>query len=215
MGQTSRITLTSDVFCTALPTLLIGIWPSAMADGTETSERLLVAGRDRGRSHCQGTLGFNEGLAPVAVAQAIDPDATAAAAAGMDELVIAQVDPGVTDTTATTIGGEEHHVTRLELVASNQRRLHVDHLTGGTRQIQARFLTEQITDEAAAVKTGTLVGTAETVAGADQGHAALENAVGQDWQLIRLAVGELGELFLGGQLIVQYGRRFDARNRSN
>ncbi len=38
--------------------------------------------------------------------------------------------------------------------------------------------------------------TAKTVTGTDQGHAAFENAVGQNWKLIRLAAGEIGQFFL-------------------
>ena len=83
----------------------------------------LLAGSDRGRSHGEGALGFDEGLAPVAVAQAIDPDTAAAAAAGVDELVVTEVDPGVADATATTVGAEEQQVTGLQLVTVSYTHL--------------------------------------------------------------------------------------------
>lgn len=55
---------------------------------------LISVARDVGRRHGQGALGFNEGLAPVAITEAVDAHTTTAAAAGVDELVVTQVDAG-------------------------------------------------------------------------------------------------------------------------
>jgi hypothetical protein len=74
--------------------------------------------RNGGRCHGQRALGFDEGLAPVASPR-LSMRTTAAAAAGVDELVVAQVDAGVADATAT-IGAEEQQIAWLELVARDQ-----------------------------------------------------------------------------------------------
>ncbi|MNE20580.1 hypothetical protein D3C80_1137090 [compost metagenome] len=120
----------------------------------------------------------------------------------MDELVIPQVDPGVADATAA-IGAEEQQVTWLEVIACNQRRFNVDHFASGTRQVQASLFTEQVADEAAAIKAGVLGGTTETVAGTDQRHTTFENVVSQGWQLVRLAAGEILQFFFGCQLFLK------------
>jgi hypothetical protein len=119
----------------------------------------------------------------------------------VDELVVTQVDPGVTDTTATTVGGEEQQIARLELAARHQWRIHVDHFASGAWQVHAGFFTEQIADKPTAIETG-FRSTAETVTGTDQGHAAFEDAVGQRRKLIRLAIGEVSQLFFSGLLFL-------------
>src|SRR3546814_5315376 len=101
----------------------------------------------------------------------------------MDELVVTQVDAGVTDATTTTVGGEEQQVTRFKFVASNQRGLHVDHIASGARQIHASLFAKQIPNETAAIEAG-FGGTAKKIAGPDQGHASLQDAVSQPWKKI-------------------------------
>src|SRR5690606_39743836 len=81
------------------------------------------------RSQCQNTLGFNKAALPVGTVQAVDAYATAAAAAGMDELVIAQVNACMAHTTAAAVIKEDH-VTGLKVAAFYQRRIKVDHLAG-------------------------------------------------------------------------------------
>ncbi|MNV50602.1 hypothetical protein D3C71_1426210 [compost metagenome] len=134
----------------------------------------------------------------------------------MDELVVTQVDPGMAYP-ATAIGAEEQQVTWLELVAGHFRGIDVDHFTRGTRQSHARLFAEQVADETTAVEAGLLRGTTEAVAGADQRHAALENAVSQSWQLVRLAAGESLQVIFGGQLfrLAEYrrGRGFGLERR--
>ncbi|MCY1177362.1 hypothetical protein D9M73_176670 [compost metagenome] len=126
----------------------------------------------------------------------------------MDELVVTQVDAGMADATAA-IGAEEQQVTWLELVARHFRGIDVDHFTRGARQRHARLFAEQVTDEATAVEAGLFRGTTEAVAGADQRHAALENAVSQNRQLVRLAAGERRQVIFGGQLfrLAEHRRR--------
>ena len=77
-------------------------------------ERLVmqrIAGRDW-RGLCQHALGFHEAGAPVTIIQAIDPHTATAMAGRVNELIIADVDPGMTyPTTATII--EKHDIARL------------------------------------------------------------------------------------------------------
>lgn len=76
-------------------------------------------------------------------------------AAGVDELVVTEVDPGVTDTTATTIGGEEQpKITQLDggdelvLWRSRTRLTTSAHVLDGRRVLP----TGHITDETAAIE---------------------------------------------------------------
>ncbi len=106
----------------------------------------------------------------------------------------------------TTCRTKEKQIARLEVIACDQRCIHVDHFTRGARQVHAGFFAKQVADEATAVKTG-FRGTAETVTGTDQGHAALKDAVGQNWKLVRLAAGEVGQFFFSCELfLVNRGR---------
>ena len=75
-------------------------------------------------SQRQDALGFHVAGTPVLVIEAVDAYAAAAAAGSMDELVIADVDAGVADATATAVV-EEHHVTRLQLVTLDHRRVEI------------------------------------------------------------------------------------------
>ena len=120
----------------------------------------------------------------------------------MDELVVTQVDPGVTDAAATAIGSEKQQVARLQFAARNQRSVDVDHFASGAWQAQPGFFTKQVTDEAAAIKAS-FGGAAETVTGTDQGHAAFEDAVSQNRKLVRLAAGEVCQFFFGGRLFLE------------
>ncbi|MNF94564.1 hypothetical protein D3C81_1183670 [compost metagenome] len=124
----------------------------------------------------------------------------------MDELVVTQVDPGVTDATTTTVGCEEQQVARLKLAARDQRSVHVDHFAGGARQVHARFFAEQVADETTAIEAG-FRSAAETVTGTDQGHAAFEDAVGQDRKLVGLAASEVCEFFFGSQFFLEESGR--------
>src|SRR3989344_4635294 len=177
----------------------------ALTRQTSSITLTLLASGNRRRGHGECALGFDEGFAPVAVAQAVDSNTTAAAAAGVDKLVISQVDTGVADATAAT-GTEEKQIPRLEVVTRDQRCIHVDHFAGGAWQVHASFFAKQVTDKTAAIKTG-FRGTAETVTGPDQGHAAFEDAVGQNGKLIRLVASEGGQFFFGCQLfLINSGR---------
>ena len=100
----------------------------------------------------KGAFGFDKGARPVAVIQAIDPYTAAAAAAGVNKLVITHVDTGVAD--AVTSGrAEEQQITRLQLIARHQRCVDIDHVAGGAWQFHAQFFLEQVTDKAAAIET--------------------------------------------------------------
>ena len=77
----------------------------------------------------QNPLGFNKARAPVAAAQAIHPYTTAAAARGMDELIITYIDARVVNPAATTVIKKDD-IARLQITARNQRRVDIDHFPG-------------------------------------------------------------------------------------
>lgn len=87
------------------------------------------------RSQRQDALGLQITAVPVAVVEAVDAHTTAAAAAGVDELIITQIDAGVTDATTTTII-EQDQIARLQIGARHLRRIEVDQLTRGTWQFR-------------------------------------------------------------------------------
>src|SRR5690606_39705665 len=76
-------------------------------------------------------------------------------------------------TTAAVV--EEHQIARFQLAAFDLRRVEADHFASRTRQLDTGFLSEQVTDKAAAIETGLDGLAAITVRRTDQGEAALED----------------------------------------
>src|SRR5690606_16951537 len=86
--------------------------------------RLLGSG-----AHGQDAFRIQVAEAPVGAFQAVDTDAAALAAGGMDEAVITHVNAGVTDAAAATVI-EEDHIARFQLVALHPRSIQADHFAG-------------------------------------------------------------------------------------
>ncbi|MNP33874.1 hypothetical protein D3C76_1271360 [compost metagenome] len=150
-----------------------------------------------GAVHRQDALGFHVAGLPVAVVEAVDAHAATAAAAGVDELVIAYIDAGMADAATATVV-EEHDIAGLQLAAGDHRGVQVDHLAGGARQLDAGLFLEQVADEAAAVEAGLQRTAAEAVRRTHQFETALQQAIGQGWHLIGLVVGEVGQVLDAG-----------------
>src|SRR5690606_17588042 len=83
-------------------------------------------------------------------------------------------------------------------LAFDLRRVEADHFASRTRQLDTGFLSEQVTDKAAAIETGLDGLAAITVRRTDQGEAALEDAVGQRRQFVALFVSQFTQLLLAG-----------------
>src|SRR5690606_22904212 len=104
---------------------------------------------------------------------------------------------GVADATTAAVV-EEHQIARFQLAAFDLRRVEADHFASRTRQLDTGFLSEQVTDKAAAIETGLDGLAAITVRRTDQGEAALEDAVGQRRQFVALLVSQFTQLLLAG-----------------
>ncbi|KKI99732.1 hypothetical protein PROH_07575 [Prochlorothrix hollandica PCC 9006 = CALU 1027] len=147
------------------------------------------------RSQREYALGLQITAVPVAVIETVDAHTTAAAAAGVDELIIPQIDAGVADATTTTII-EQDQIARFQIGTRHLRRIEVDQLTRGARQLQADFLAEQVADETAAIETGLHRGAAVAIARADQRTPEIQQAVCQLRHFIGFVVDQRGDFIV-------------------